>query len=382
MITSISLENFKCFRRADAIPLSQITLLTGSNGRGKSSLFQAMLLLAQSTSTGNKIEHLKFNGRFVALGTFEDVLHRYTENGMFAIELTSDDAYENRVKFVCEQDLSTSRKAQFRHFYALNRQGEIDDLMEQVGDSSESTDEAESSSNKVMQATSSVTLLGQLSNVLYVSADRQGPTSYVEQCDNEDIDPVGIHGEYAINTLCDKQALLEAVKTDLSYVMGGASLSASELNDDYIKLLIDSKDGQDGFKPVNVGFGYSYVLSIIVASHMAELNSKIFIENPEAHLHPGAQSRLTDVLIRMAKQKNLQLFVETHSDHVINALRIAVKYRIESLDKAEASIIHITRDSTEKEPHIWPITINEKGDLSEYPKDFQEEWGLQLIKLL
>lgn len=377
MITSILLENFKCFRKTDEIPFRQITLLTGSNGRGKSSLFQALLLLAQSASAGKNIEHLKFNGHFVALGTFEDVLRRQAEDEVFSIALTSDDVYENRVKFVCEQDSVTSRKAQFRHFYVLNRQGESDDLMEQVGDSSESSYEG-----RVMQASSSVTLLGQLSNVLYVSADRQGPTSYVEQIDNEDVDPVGIHGEYAINTLCDKQAVLEAVKKDLSYVMGGASLSASELNADYIKLLIDSKDGQDGFKPINVGFGYSYILPIIVAPHIAESNSKIFIENPEAHLHPGAQSRLMEVLIRLAKQKNLQLFIETHSDHIINALRIAVKFHKDTLEKEEASIIHITRENEDVEPIVWPISINENGDLSNYPKDLQEEWGLQMIKLL
>ena len=376
MITSISLENFKCFRRTGEIPLRQVTLLTGSNGRGKSSLFQALLLLAQSTSAGKNIEYLKFNGHFVALGTFDDVLRRYSEEGMFSIELTSDDSAENRVKFVCEQNVVTSRKAQFRHFYVLNRQGENDDLMEQVGDNTESYE------GRVMQASSSVTLIGQLSNVIYVSADRQGPTSYVEQLDNEDIDPVGIHGEYAINTLCDKKAILETVKSNLSYVMGGASLSASELNEDYIRLLIDSKDGQDGFKPINVGFGYSYILPIIVAPHIAEPNSKIFIENPEAHLHPGAQSRLMEVLIRLAKSKNLQLFIETHSDHIINALRIAVKSHQDSIKKEDAFIVHITRDENAVEPKVWPISINENGDLSDYPKDLQEEWGLQMIKLL
>lgn len=377
MLKSIVLQNFKCFKDTKEVPLRQITLLTGSNGRGKSSLFQAMLLLAQSSSLGKNIERLKFNGRFVMLGTFEDVLRKFTEDGIFSIELTSDDASENHVKFVCEVDTVTHRKAQFRHFYVFDRQGVEVDLMEQVG-----KDKSIHFEGRVMQASSSVTLLGQLANVLYVSADRQGPTSYVEQFDNEDIDPVGVHGEYAINTLYDKKALLATVKADLSNVMGGASLDATVVNDDYIKLLIDSKDGQEGFKPVNVGFGYSYILPIIVAAHIAEPNSKIFIENPEAHLHPGAQSRLMNVLIRLAKEKNIQLFIETHSDHIINALRIAVKYHKYSVDLDDASIIHITREDGSSEPRIWPISINDKGDLNEYPKDLQEEWGLQMIQLL
>lgn len=377
MIKSIVLQNFKCFKDTKEVPLRQITLLTGSNGRGKSSIFQAMLLLAQSSSLGKNIESLKLNGRFVTLGTFEDVLRKHTDDGILSIELTSDDASENKVKFVCEVDSKTHRKAQFRHFYVYDRQGEEVDLMEQAGQ-----DKSVHFEGRVMQASSSVTLLGQLTNVLYVSADRRGPTSYVEQFDNEDIDPVGVHGEYAINTLYDKKALLDAVKSDLSSVMGGASLDANVLNDDYIELLIDSKDGQEGFKPINVGFGYSYILPIIVATHIAEPNSKIFIENPEAHLHPGAQSRLMDMLMRLAKEKNLQLFIETHSDHIINALRIAVKQQKFAVNSDDASIIHITREEGALEPHIWPIKINDKGDFNEYPKDLQEEWGLQMIQLL
>lgn len=379
MITSISLENFKCFHNSGSIPFAQITLVTGSNGRGKSSLFQSMLLLAQSTVQDKNVEKLKFNGKYINLGTFCDVLRKGAEERTFSIELTSDDSTENHIKIECETDPSSPRKAKFSHFFLFDPSSDKDpdDLLEQVGDTNST-----SLKDKGMSASSSVNILRQLSNTLYVSAERNGPTSYAAQRDNEETDFIGVHGEYAINTLYDKREIMESVKQDLSYVMGGASIDADVLNDDYIRFLIDSQDGQTGFKPVNVGFGYSYILPVIIAPYVAESGCKIFIENPEAHLHPGAQSRLMDVLIRIAKGKNLQLFIETHSDHIINALRIAVRHRKFDVEQSDASIIHITREEGVSEPHVWSIKINDKGDFNAYPKDLQEEWGLQMIQLL
>ena len=79
MITSLSLKNFKCFKSLDNIDLKQITLLTGSNGRGKSSVLQSLLLLAQSFRSGKNLEYVKFNGRFVCLGTYNDILFQNSD---------------------------------------------------------------------------------------------------------------------------------------------------------------------------------------------------------------------------------------------------------------------------------------------------------------
>ena len=73
MITEITLENFKCYKKLDTIQLAKVNLLAGSNGRGKSSLLQALLLLAQSLDSEKSLNHLEMNGRFVELGTFADV---------------------------------------------------------------------------------------------------------------------------------------------------------------------------------------------------------------------------------------------------------------------------------------------------------------------
>lgn len=137
-----------------------------------------------------------------------------------------------------------------------------------------------------------------------------------------------------------------------------------------------------GFKPVNVGFGYSFILPIVTLPLVVEPNSKLIIENPEAHLHPGAQSRLMKFLIKVSKERNLQLFIETHSDHIVNALRIAIKTSFAKIDHKDATIIHVGRDDTNFESKYWQIKIDKNGNLSDFPQEFMDEWTKQMLSLV
>jgi predicted ATPase len=88
----------------------------------------------------------------------------------------------------------------------------------------------------------------------------------------------------------------------------------------------------DGHRPVHVGFGLSYVLPVIasVIIHSAQLYKKavdsvlLLIENPEAHLHPSGQTKMGELMAR-ASACGVQILVETHSDHFLNGVRLAVK---------------------------------------------------------
>lgn len=125
-----------------------------------------------------------------------------------------------------------------------------------------------------------------------------------------------------------------------------------------------------------MGFGYSYVLPVIVAALMATEGSLLIVENPEAHLHPAAQSRLMKFLIETAKNKNLQLIIESHSDHVVNGMRIAMKKLLSPKDG------HIVYFSDEEDDQIQVITSDVNGTLSDYPDDFMDEWTSQMLKLV
>lgn len=171
---------------------------------------------------------------------------------------------------------------------------------------------------------------------------------------------------------------------DLSAIMGGASLDIKEVRDEFdnprLTLRLDSADDSSGFSPVNVGFGYSYVLPVVLLSLTAARGSTLIIENPEAHLHPSGQSALMNFIARQSRERDLQLFVETHSDHVINGLRLAVKGGV--LDRHDAQILLFSREPfAYAPPEITTIHIDSQGELDSYPDNFMDELTRQLLEL-
>ena len=77
-------------------------------------------------------------------------------------------------------------------------------------------------------------------------------------------------------------------------------------------------------KTRNVGFGISYSLPVVVALLSAKKGALLIIENPEAHLHPHGQAKLAELMVLVA-QSGVQIFVETHSDHIFNGFRKAIQ---------------------------------------------------------
>ena len=111
---------------------------------------------------------------------------------------------------------------------------------------------------------------------------------------------------------------------------------------------------------------------------IAEPGGILVVENPEAHLHPGAQSRLARFLIRQAVSNGYQLIIESHSDHVVNGLRIAAKEGEIKSSQCLIDYFYSEGDATA----VRAITCDKNGTLSEYPDDFMDEWTLQLLKLV
>ena len=71
----------------------------------------------------------------------------------------------------------------------------------------------------------------------------------------------------------------------------------------------------------DVGFGISQVLPVLVLLYYVPNHSVILLEQPEIHLHPAVQSRLADLFLCVAKQRKLQVIVESHSQHLLQRLQ-------------------------------------------------------------
>lgn len=372
MITEVSLFQFKNFAEQTKVKLSNLNIVYGCNGRGKSTLFQSILLLAQTMRADDKLLRLRLNGEFVKIDRFEDALNAYADESLFSIGIVSEG---DVIEAVYEQ----GEKPQLANLRSLKING-ADYLIEKgTADGIAGVCPQERS----FLTTSDIKGLSDLRNVHFVSADRRGPCNSVRRNDSLDNNSVGIHGENVISMLYLHPEILRQVNEAMDFIFKGATVRCpSEAQEDELRLLMDSENGKDGFKPYNVGFGYSHLLPIVVQVLLAREGGLIFIENPEAHLHPGAQSRLVDFLVRKMKEKSLQLFVETHSDHTINGARLAVKK--DELEPDEVNVVFLAKDPLDDRalPKVEPIRFSSNGALSDYPDDFMDEWSIQAGLLL
>ena len=127
-----------------------------------------------------------------------------------------------------------------------------------------------------------------------------------------------------------------------------------------------------------VGVGVSQVLPIIVAGLLAKPDTTLIIEQPELHLHPKVQSRLADFLLSLT-QLGKQCLVETHSEHIINRIRLRIAEGTKSSPWQEATKVYFV-EKQESGSSFREVSINEYGAIQEWPEGFFEEGLLETEK--
>lgn len=370
MIESVSLQNFKCFSEKKDIELAKITILYGHNGRGKSSLSQALLLIGQSMKERNDLDQLSIVGEQVKLDTFADIKTAGIdqEEIKFWIETEREKVEMGFSPF--------ADKPQLGRLSTLLYNGE-DRFVVQTTQASEAAAQGE----KVAFSTSDISVLQQLKSITYISAGRLGPVNDTLRNDSLPPNNIGTNGENLLNALSHQAPeFVDYLGQVLSKILNGAAMKIVDPKATRLELMLNSRDGDQLFRPVNVGFGYSYILPVIVGTLLADKGSIVIIENPEAHLHPGAQSRIMEFLIEQSTTRDLQLIIETHSDHVVNGMRISMKKG--TLMPSDSIIQHFAYTENGIAPVITRITCDSKGNLSDYPVDFQDEWTAQMLELV
>lgn len=370
MITKLNIQNFKCFSSECEVSFSRFNVLYGKNGRGKSSVIQSLLLLSQNIKKKDTLTNLSLKGNVIDLGSYTDVKNRYVEDESIRFRISTD--VDDELKMTYGKSSVGPTLLHLEDLWSGDKR-----LVSSVGTIDEDSEEVKNSS-----AMSGIKTLDSLRNLRYVSANRRGPTNYEERQDDFFRNDIGVNGERLINALAKQdESFKEKFQDAMSFILSGATIKVKEgRNDDNVELLLDSADGSEGFKPSNVGYGYSFILPIIFQTIVAEVGSTIIIENPEAHLYPGAQSRLVEWMVYMSNKRDLQIILETHSDHIINGLRIAVKKG--NLNRRDVTIQFLDRNIVSESPNILMIKVDENGTLSNNPKDFMDEWTLQMLELL
>ena len=370
----IELKNFKCFNNA-SIPLNDLTLLTGANGAGKSSVIQAFTLLRRTiehcakwndkdkryeylTNSETNNLNVELNGAYcLALGTSAQVLPINSNEDFVEIKFIDGESY-----------LSVT--------YEIENENELhitpNEVQNTLGNESK--------------------LFAQ--EFFYLNAERIGPRIR-QGVKFYDYPNVGWQGEFVAQILGNSEftqkfvvdeerritespRIEQQTKSWMNFILPGFDIEAS-YREELLSAQIRVDNSFTRGNPVlatNVGFGISYVLPIVVTGLLAPKGSFMIVENPEAHLHPSAQSRIGRFLAAIANA-GVNVIVETHSDHVINGIQIAaVKNEIKS------SLVTINYfSSKDQQPECVSISLNEKGELSEWPKGFFDQTQIDYMEL-
>ncbi|HIP27224.1 MAG TPA: DUF3696 domain-containing protein [Flavobacteriaceae bacterium] len=333
-ITKLNLQNFKSYINQD-FEFKKITLLTGLNGAGKSSIFQSLRMFWHNLEYGHS------------------VINQYGELRTLKNKDTRDDYFY--------LTLDIEEKEDYKIFHNSK-----DNIGGSVGDITTSK-------------------FGSI-NLVYISANRLGPTEF-QHIRNENIilnNNVGINGEYTLDILSkygninlpesfkdkvDKQnTLINHVEKWLQEISPNIRLE-TELN----KKMNVASFTINGYTPVNVGFGVSYTLSIIVQLLVSviqfdrdKIKTIILMENPEAHLHPKGQTRIAEFIASLTNF-GVQVIVETHSDYILDGLRLAVKD--EKISHEDTKLYYLELDKNGN-TEVKSPQIDKDGYLDEWPENF------------
>ncbi|MDD3138050.1 MAG: DUF3696 domain-containing protein [Lachnospiraceae bacterium] len=366
MIRKIELNNFKCFENNE-FELSNLNLFSGTNSMGKSTVLQALLLLRQSFEIDNKINKAYLNGQYVNLGGVKDLLTADSDAEEIVVKITADEGWlEYRIPVSKELEL---------------------DVVEVVLSGDEMT---------------KLNLF--IPGFDYISAERFGPRLIYEKSSNvvSQEKRLGVHGEYFVHYL-QKYGETEDVKnnevlhpdeksTKLKYqVIKWMSEITEGFDVDFenygrsntVGFAIHQNEGNNAhyFTPNNVGFGISYVLPVITALLKAKCGDLVIIENPEAHLHPRGQRKIGE-LISCAAAGGVQIIIETHSDHILNGIRLSVMNEAVSPDSVNLFFISKKDKKTGSSRIIEKPKIEKNGKIQNWPKGFFDEWDYALFKLM
>ncbi len=385
MIQSLELKNFKSIKKKE-FKLRNLNVLLGLNGQGKSSFIQSLLVLRQS----DKLDQgeLKLNGGengLANIGTTKDALYQYSKAEGLTIKIQFQDTTAYKMEFDYKIDADVFIQKLEKNLY---------------GESKHKLNRVQSLFDK---------------NFQYLNAQRVEPkslnvTSYSNVVDGNSIGKYGQYTAHYIelrgneNVLFDNllheksktfdevrnrevinRTLINQINLWLGEISPGVNVRTTKISSDFVLLEYVFQQPNFGntnrYRPENVGFGISYALHVVTALLSAKPGQLIIIENPESHIHPRGQAELGK-LISLLAQNDVQIIIETHSDHILNGIRVGIKEKPELKDRT--IIFYFMKVVTESEQFskITDIQIDKNGTLSVFPKNLLDEWSNQLSKLI
>ena len=375
MLTQIDLRHFKCFESLK-LPLRPLTLLSGANASGKSSLMQALVLLHQTMREHEWSSRLMLNGAAVRLGTVADVIDQVHGHRAYGIALMAGGGPRFQWEFEGERNEMSMKVRKAR---GETGNGEGWDI-----------DESQALHYLLPTPLKDNSLTNRLRGLTYLTAERLGPREHYIFDDPQLTPVVGSRGEYAVSVLhsgrdthiLDKLVTQDVpptrfrqVEARMARFFPGCVLAIEQVpRANAVTLGIRTSSGTDFQRPVHAGFGLTQVLPIIVAVLAANSDDLLLVENPEVHLHPAGQAAMGEFLAEAAAA-GVQVMIETHSDHVLNGIRRAVRSGTLPSDDVALHFFSPRREGRPVgEPQVQSPILGADGNVDMWPEGFFDQF--------
>lgn len=375
MITNLLLQNFKSHKKTD-LRFSNLTVLTGINSAGKSSVIQSLLLLRQSYQKGRLKLGLDLNSPLCDLGKGNDVLFRFADSNIITFCISTGEGETYELHF------DVKEKVLFSTFIPVLEGIDI--------------------SQEFFQLPLFTSNFQYLSALRWASRSLYPMDTYAVENEHQlslaygqgelvahFLEYNGKRSEYSIHESTILHPLLPDDNSLLAQTIAWEREISPRINIKAEKKAdqVSIEYGFEGtgnnlpltnLRSENIGFGISYSLSVIVALLSARPGALLLIENPEAHLHPSGQAKLAE-LIALVSQTGVQVVIETHSDHIFNGIRRAIK---NNLIDVNSVAVHFFRHGSENHTESVEIGIEENGRVKNYEEGLFDQFDKDLDELL
>lgn len=339
LINSLGLKNFKCFEELD-VEFAPITLLTGANSSGKSSLINAILAVLQ---TEQFPFYLSPNGKYVNMGSFEEIIFKNSADNTFDILIDFNDADGGF-------DTSWFRNSTNglpKNCYDIDPSYEPEDFGKDFN---------------------------------YIGSFRQPPerTYYQKAKAQRKIDTDG--GSY-IDQIIEWEETDPERLTELNGIMKELELfseiQSNKLKGGRFELSIKTSPKSSFVPLTDVGFGISQFLPVIVADLQLTDESCLAVSQPEIHLHPKIQAQFGNYLANQIKRTKKQYIVETHSEYLLNRIRLLLV--TSELKPEDVRVLYFENDGVKSTVHNVEFTT--KGAVKGAPQGFFDTYEMDIMDI-
>lgn len=431
MLTELQIKNFKAWKDTGTVRLAPLTVIFGTNSSGKSSLGHLLQALKQTVQLSDRKRalHLGDENSAIDLGTFADCLHGHDLQQRLEFSLrwrldppmTVKNAFNSKETFrgsdlrlrsvlrADKQEQPTTEQFEYElidkeqvTLHATHTAKALDceplRLVHAQGRKwpVEAPEKFYRFADRTLLRYQNADFLADfalrteqmLERIFFLGPLREPPRRAYQWSGDTQPD-VGARGQFAIAALLAATAqdrklnrghkqktfrfdeFIARWLRDLGVIDSFVVRSVAKGRKEY-EVLVKTHSNAHEVRLTDVGFGVSQVLPALVQAFYAPAGSSVWMEQPEIHLHPMAQSNLADVFISAVQSyeasapRNMQLIVETHSEHFLTRLQRRVAEQV--IPAKDVAIYFVNRKGAAADMEALQIDIF--GDIENWPENF------------